>query len=233
MKNEVKVRYNNNLNKLENGALGSVEQNLFFYICARIREHETDLVEITFDSIRERTGFTAHGDIALIQALREVNRNLLAMNYEYITENNIIIQGGLFSTFSIDPYRRTLGVRINEDLSFLLNKLDTNFSEWELEEFTKIKSSYHKRIYRICKEWRTVGKTPVYDLENFKNIIGLPKSYENKKLVARILSPAENELSKYFRNFKVVIQRGDGRGTPITGISFSFSPIVYLKEEIA
>lgn len=229
----IKVRYNSNLNKLENGALGSVEQNLFFYVCARIREHGEELIDISFDSIRERSGFTAHGDSALIEALREVNRNLLAMNYEYVTENNVIVQGGLFSTFAIDPSRRTLSVRINDDLSFLLNRLDENFSEWELEEFVKIKSSYIKRIYRLCKEWRTIGKTPIYKIETFKQLIGLPDEYENKKMVARILQPTKNELSKYFRNFQVKIQRGDGRGTPITGISFSFSPIAYIKEEPA
>lgn len=231
MKNKVKVRYNNDLNKLENGVLSSVEQNLFFYICSRTREHGSELIEISFDSIRERSGFTAHGDLALISALKEVNRNLLTMNYEYVTENNIIIQGGLFTTFSIDPYQRILGIKINEDLSFLLNRLDGNFSEWELEEFTKIKSSYTKRIYRLCKEWRTVGKTPIYNVESFKDAIGLPESYENKKLVARILIPTEEELSKYFKNFKVIINRGESRGTPITGISFSFSPIMYLKTD--
>ena len=229
----VKVRYNSKLNKLENGALGSVEQNLFFYICARVREHGNEIVQISFDSIRERSGFTTHGDKALIAALREVNRNLLAMNYEYVTENNIIIQGGLFSTFAIDPLARTLSVRINDDLIFLLNKLDENFSEWELEEFIRIKSSYTKRIYRLCKEWRTVGKTPIYDIETFKQIIGLPESYENKKLVARILQPAEEDLSKYFRRFRININRGSGRGTPITGISFSFSPIAYIQMETA
>ena len=123
----------------------------------------------------------------------------------------------------------TLQVKINSDLAFLLNKLDSNFSEWELEEFIKIKSTYTKRIYRLCKEWRIIGKTPIYDIEIFKNTIGLNEEYENKKLVAKILTSAEEELKKYFNNFEIIIHRGESRGAPITGISFTFSPTIYME----
>lgn len=231
MGNVTKVRYNNKLNDLENGTLSAVEQNLFFYICARAREHGEDIIEISFDSIRERTEFSACGDTALIQSLKETNKNILKMPYEYVTDDNVIIQGGLFSEFIINPHKRTLSIKINKDLLFLLNNLDKNFDEWELEDFVDIKSIYSKRIYRMCKQWRSVGRTPIYQIDDFRKRLAIPNSYPNKLLLPRILEPAHKDLSKYFHNFMVTVHKGEGKGSPITGVSFKFSPILYLKAD--
>lgn len=222
----IHVRYNNQLNLLENRQLGAVEQNLFFYICSRIREKKDAVIEISFDSIRNRTEFTAHGDSALIETIDSISGNLLMLNYRYVTEKNVIIRGGLFSTFIINPDKRTLTVKVNEDLAFLLNNLDGNFTEWELNEFIHIRSVYSKRIYRLCKEWRNVGRTPMFDINEFKTAIGLPEDYENKKFVARILSSAIKDLSPYFKRFRYTMDRDSRRGRQIKGISFAFTPWV-------
>lgn len=231
MENVTKVRYNNKLNDLENGTLSAVEQNLFFYICARAREHGENIIEISFDSIRERTEFSACGDASLIQALKKTNENIFKMPYEYVTDDNVIIQGGLFSEFTIDPHKRTLSIKINKDLLFLLNNLNSNFDEWILDEFVDIKSVYSKRIYRICKQWRSVGRTPIYKVDDFRKRLAIPNSYPNKLLIPRILEPAHKDLSKYFHDFQIKIHKGSGKGSPITGISFYFSPILYLKSD--
>lgn len=224
----IKVRYNNQLNMLENNQLSAVEQNLFFYICSRVREKGYACIDISFDSIRERIHYTASGDQCLIKTLDNISKNLLMLNYRYVTEKNVIIRGGLFTTFAILPAERILKVRVNEDLAFLLNRLDGNFTEWELEEFIRIRSIYSKRIYRLCKEWRTVGRTPVFDIGEFKEAIGLPENYENKKFMSRIIPAAEKDLGPYFHKFRYALKRENGRGRQITGISFAFRPYVKM-----
>ena len=226
----IHVRYNNQLNLLENKQLGAVEQNLFFYICSRVREKKDSIIEISFDSIRERIEYTACGDQCLIKTIDNISKNLLMLNYRYVTEKNVIIRGGLFSTFIINPDKRMLTVKVNEDLAFLLNQLDGNFTEWELNEFIHIKSVYSKRIYRLCKEWRSAGKTPMFDINEFKTAIGLQENYENKKFVARILANAMEDLSPYFKRFRYTLDRDSGRGRQIKGISFVFTPWIYVPE---
>lgn len=221
---EVKVRYNKDLNRLENGELNSVEQNLFFYICSRVREHNDDLVEISFDSIRTNANFTAHGDKALVAKLKLVNHKLLSFDYEFVFSNGITIIGSIFNTFIINEQKRTLSIRVNNDLLFLLNRLEGNFTEWELREFVSIRSEYSKRLYRYCIEWKLIGKTPMYSTSEIKHILGLPEDYENKKLVAKILNPACEDMKKYFNYFEMHTKRASEKGAPIVGFSFSFSP---------
>lgn len=224
-KADVKVRYNRDLNRLENGALNSVEQNLFFYICSRVREHKSELVEISFDSIRTNANFTVHGDKALAARLKVVNHKLLSFDYEFVFANGITIIGTIFSTFIINEVERTLTVRVNKDLLFLLNGLEGNFTEWELQEFVSIRSEYSKRLYRYCREWKTIGKTPLYSTAEIKHILGLPEDYENKRLVAKILNPACEDMNKYFNFFEMHTKRASEKGAPIVGFSFSFSPV--------
>lgn len=224
-KNNVRVRYNRELNRLESGELNSVEQNLFFYICSRVREHQDEIVEMSFDSIRKNANFTAHGDKALANKLKIVNHKLLSLNYEYVMSDGITIIGSIFNTFVINEKIRTLSVRVNKDLLFLLNGLEGNFTEWELREFTSIKSEYSKRLYRYCTEWKSIGNTPMYSASEMKDILGLPEDYENKKLVAKILNPACEDMTSYFSFFEMHTKRASEKGAPIVGFSFSFSPI--------
>lgn len=217
------VRYNKVLNQIENGILGSVEQNLFFYICARIREHNDALVNISFESIKKNTGFTASGNKSLVQKLIEMNRSLLQLNYQCaVNDGKTIIQGSLFTTFITDVEAKILSVRVNQDLLFVLNNLDVNFTDWELKEFMYIKSAYSKRLYRLIKEWKTMGETPFYDITALRTRLGVPVDYENKKFMSKILIPACDDMKIYFHNFEYEDCRCSRKGAPIASIGFRF-----------
>ena len=48
--------------------------------------------------------------------------------------------------WEIDLSDMTAYVRVSEDFEYILNKLSANFTSYELEEFTKIRSTYAKTM---------------------------------------------------------------------------------------
>lgn len=230
LQNESKphVRYNKLLNQIECGQLSAVEQNLFFYICARIREHNDALVNISFKSIRKNTGFTGCGNKSLVDKLIEMNRSLLQLNYQcVINDGKTIIQGSLFTLFVTEIETETLSVCVNPNSLFLFNNLDVNFTDWELKEFMQIKSVYSKRLYRLVKEWKTMGETPYYDITELRTRLGVPEKYPNYKFMSKIFKPACEDMKTYFCDFEYEDFRCSKKGLPIASFMFTFTPGIH------
>ncbi len=219
---KVKVRYENRMEQIESGKLGAVEQDLFFYICSRVREHGDAAVNISFDSIRSNTGFYTRSNQALAKRLKDVSKKLITFNYEHVIEEGVVLIGTIFSTFIVNAKEKTLSVSVNQDLAFLLNCLDGNFTEWELGEFVRLGGAYSKRLYRICAQWKNVGSTPLYGISELRMLMGVSENVENKYFLKRILEPAVLENEKYFFNLTPVVKRAKAKGAPIEGVSFCF-----------
>lgn len=58
-------------------------------------------------------------------------------------------------------------IKVSDEFEYVLNKLNSEFTFYELIEFTQIRSTYAKTIYRLLKQWRTLGKKE-FSLEDFK-----------------------------------------------------------------
>ncbi len=82
----------------------------------------------------------------------------------------------MFEIFEVDLEKRTIEVkRYLPILTIFLNKLETQFTRYELEEFTSIRSTYAKTMYRLLKQWRTLGQKE-FSVEDLKRILDTPKN---------------------------------------------------------
>ncbi len=54
----------------------------------------------------------------------------------------------LFQKFKIDKVNETLLIKVSEEFEYILNSIGTNFTRFELENMTNLKSSYVKELYR-------------------------------------------------------------------------------------
>ena len=55
----------------------------------------------------------------------------------------------LFRSFKFNLEDRTLRVSVTNDFEYIVNKLTANFTVYELAEFTSLRSTYAKAMYRI------------------------------------------------------------------------------------
>jgi plasmid replication initiation protein len=101
------------------------------------------------------------------------------------------------------------------------------FTSYLLEKTSGLNSVYAIRLYELLIQWKTVKKTPVFEIDNFRNQLGLGvneyKQMNNFK--ARVLDVAVEQINK---NTDLTVKYEQyKKGVRINGFSFSFK----FKEE--
>ncbi|MEX5538743.1 RepB family plasmid replication initiator protein, partial [Pseudomonas syringae] len=55
----------------------------------------------------------------------------------------------------------------------LITRLEKHFTNYEIQQVSKLSSAYAVRMYELLICWRTTGKTPIIELEDFRKRIGV------------------------------------------------------------
>lgn len=219
--NEI-VKYHNDLTNLALRKFTSAELDLLMTICSKCKYQDIAKLDFTFDDLKKLADYKAKDERQFLKDLENTNKKLLGLNMR-LEDDDQIVQFVLFTEFTIDKKNRSLSIKINEKFAYILNELTSNFTRFELDEFVQLKSSYAKACYRQLKRYRDTGFWAV-SLERFKELMDIPKSYTLTNLDKRVLKPIDTELSKVFKHFIIEKKYGTGRGKPVIGFEFHFTP---------
>lgn len=220
--NEV-VKYHNDLNTVVMRNWTPLEMNIFFSIISKMRDKGTQKVTFSVDELRELTEKKENRQPKRWnEAMIDVSRKISQLNY-YYEDNDHYILMMLFSMFDVNKREQTLTIKVSEHFEYILNRLNVSFTTYELREFTNLKSSYSKTMYRLLKQWRTIGKKR-FSVEEFRMLLDVPKSYSKGTIDKQILKPIKEELSTYFNNLKIKKIQENTRGNPITHYEFTWQP---------
>ena len=117
----------------------------------------------------------------------------------------------------------TAFIEVTDEFKYLVNDLSANFTSLELKQFTQLKSTYSKTAYRLLKQFRSKGYRE-FDLEEFKLLFGIPKSYRATNVQKRVLEPIQKELKDYFLNLEINPVKKRTHGNPIIAYRFRWQP---------
>ena len=122
-------------------------------------------------------------------------------------------------------YEKDTGIvylRFTHDVVPLITRLEEQFTSYELEQVKSLNSGYAIRLYELLIQWRSVGKTPTFELQKFRQQLGVE---ENK--YSRM-----SDFKKYVLDFAVeqvnkhtditVKYEQHKKGRTITGFTFKF-----------
>ena len=73
-------------------------------------------------------------------------------------------------------------IKLTEDILPYLFELKDNFTSYSLAAALRLSSKYAKRIYQHCSQWKDLGETKKYDLQDFKKMLGLIDEKGNEKM---------------------------------------------------
>ncbi len=219
--NEI-VKYDNYMNSLRFSGFTPIDYNFLMVLCNKLRDKETTEITISFNELREKTGYTQHPIKQFVSDLERMNEKLMKITCKLRVDSKTIMFV-LFPTFITDDKEQTLTVSVNERFKFILNEITKNFTRFELNEFIELDSKYSKNIYRLLKQYRTTGKYEV-SIEDFREKVDCPESYSSKHIMDKIIKPYLKELQNYFQDLKCEPQYARKRGNPVTGYIFSFTP---------
>lgn len=222
MANEI-VKYGNPLNSVPFRKFTSNEMDLFFAICSKMKNKGIDSVRFDFHQLKKLSNYKPTATARFSNDLENTYKKMLSLTYGK-HENGRKEYFVLFTGFEIDENESYVDISVNPKLSPLLNELTNNFTRFELEEFTKLKSGYAKSMYRLLKQFRTTGFYLV-SIEEFKRLLDVPLSYKTmSKIDEKILMPIEKELSNLFNDFVIKkIKKGRGQGGKVVQLQFTFN----------
>jgi len=231
MANEI-VKYQNDLNTATMRNWTEKEMNILFSVVAKIRETSNYKTEFSFDKIKELVNFKKNiTKKEFVEDLISVSKKLGTLNYLERSENGMNAKlFVLFQTFTIDGNAETLEIMVHPQFEYVFNKIGMEFTQFELEEFVNVQSTYAKSAYRLLKQYRTTGWWKV-TLEDFRLLLDIPKSYRPTNIDQQILKPILEQLggsdkTALFKNLSVTKdkKKGRGRGGILTGYTFRFTP---------
>lgn len=226
--NEI-VKYHNDLsNQIVIKTLNANELNFFMAICSKMRDKGENEIVFSFSQLKELVKWTSNDNADFLRSLQNTNKKLIALNFRFEDEREIV-QFVLFPTFRINKDNKTLVVKVNEEFSFLLNNLSSNFTRFELENFTSLQSKYSKYLYKELMKYKSTGYV-IFKIEEFREKLDIPPKYRMTHINQKVLSPSKEELSKVFQKFEI---KKIKKGREITHIEFYFSlKKEKIKEEI-
>ena len=219
------VKYDNDFNNQALRKFTSEELNILMTIFYKLKKQNTNLVEYSFYELKRLIKLEKNMTVKeFSKVIMNVNQKLLALNYTYITTDEIV-QMTIFKTFKIKINEQKLIISLNEDFKFLLNDFNKEWTRFELEEFVNLKSSYTKEFYRRMKQFRKTGFWKC-NLEDFKRLLDIPEKYRIIDIDTRVLTPIQKELEQKY-NLEITKKYGfnGGRGrSRVVGFEFKFSP---------
>ena len=223
--NEI-VKHRNELNDFELGKLSPNQANLFTYLVYKIKDK--DKVVISYDEAMEKLDLPKEHRYFKKLLLQSYNK-IMDMKYYNIKINENGNTSGsishIFDEFKWDDETELISLEVNQKNKYLFAELQNRFTQYSLAEFIEIEGSHAKTLYRILKQWRYTGETPVMTIEKFKFVFGLTEKYKLSDIDRRVLNPAIDELKKLFIGLEVhkKYEKRKNKGRPkLEGYWFSF-----------
>lgn len=216
---DIKVRYKNELNLVPMRNFDSVKMNLFFSICAKMKDKGLSKVQFTFEDLRELSAYKPTSIKRFSDDLEAVYNKMLQLTYR-TEEAGIREKFVLFTGYRIDENNQTVDISVNPELAYIVNELSSEFTKFELQEFTGIRSSYTKTMYRLLKQYRSTGFY-IVKIEDFRESLSIPNSYQMSDIDKQVLKPIKNELSEFFDPLKIKKIKAR-KGNRIAMIEFRF-----------
>lgn len=226
------VKYGNNLNNFNYGRFTAVEADIFFSLVAKIKNTDGKLV-MSFDELKNLSNYYSRDMKRFVGDVENTFTKYLNLKYKE-DDGNILKITNVFQKLEVNREEKEVFVHVTPGMEDVILSVSENFTRFELQEFTRLKGSYSKSIYRLLKQYRHTGYMKI-SLDDFKFKLDVPKSYAIKDIDKVILIKSIKELSSYFQGLNVEKEykkSASGRGRPsVVGYIFTFKPEERFKDK--
>src|SRR5699024_835859 len=127
-----------------------------------------------------------------------------------------------FTGYEVDVDKQELIVSINPNLKHVLNDITGDFTKFELQEMTQLKSTYAKNMFRILKQYKHTGYFKI-QIDDFRERLDIPQNYRMTNINQRVLNPIINELDFIFKDLNIN-KISAKKSRKIEWLEFTFEP---------
>jgi plasmid replication initiation protein len=168
--------------------------------------------------------FKTHRNTAY-QALKDAAKELFSRQFSYqevIEGKNLTKTSRWVSEIGYALNDALVSITFSESVKPLILELERCFTYYEIEQIANLSSAYAVRLYELLIQWRSIRKTPVFELATFRGQLGLGESEYRAMgdFKKRVLDPAITQISQH-TDITVTYEQHK-RGRVIVGFSFKF-----------
>jgi plasmid replication initiation protein len=172
---------------------------------------------------------------AAYEGLKNAASNLFERKFSYKgihegTQREKIVKSRWVSKIAYVDSAGIVELTFAPDVIPLITQLEKSFTAYELKQISSLTSKYAIRLYELLIQWRSVGKTPMFALDDFRFKLGLAEGEYAKmaNFKARVLDTALNQINELTDIIASYEQHKNGRA--ICGFSFTFTTKHQTKE---
>ncbi|EHU1267949.1 replication initiation protein [Acinetobacter baumannii] len=208
--------------------LDLVEQRLILLAIVEAREsgkgiNANDPLEVHADSYINQ--FSVHRNTAY-QALKDACKDLFARQFSYQEKkangNIRNVMSRWVSQIAYNDNEATVDLIFAPAVVPFITRLEEQFTKYELQQVSSLSSAYAIRLYELLIQWRSTGKTPIIELQEFRKKLGvLDDEYlRMAHLKERVLELSIKQINEHTDISVKYEQHKKGRS--ISGFSFIF-----------
>ncbi len=160
------------------------------------------------------------------QALKDASKDLFARQFSYqelsAKGNPTTITSRWVSQIGYTDEEASVQLIFSPAVVPLITRLEQHFTSYELKQVRQLSSRYAIRLYELLIAWRSTGKTPIFELTEFRNQLGIADDeYKRMELFKRrVLEVAISQVNDF--TDIVVKYEQHKKGRTISGFSFDF-----------
>ena len=145
-----------------------LQLDLLFFLISKLRKDQQDRVyELNIKDLASLTGKKYNAAY-----LHKATADMGSRVFEVQTETRYR-QLWMFQRVDYLLGQGIIEIKLTEDITPYLFDLKENFTSYELASALRLTSKYAKRIYQHCSQWKDLGETKKYDIQEFKMMLGL------------------------------------------------------------
>ncbi|TYZ05753.1 replication initiation protein [Hymenobacter lutimineralis] len=175
MSKELEIRQHNALTSARYDYT-ELQQDLMFFIISKLRPDNKDSYSLSIMELSRLTG-KKYNAAYLHKATADMGSRVL----EVLTEKSYK-QIWMFQQVEYHLGQGIIEFDLTKHILPYLFDLKDNFTSYELAAALRLTSKYAKRIYPLCSQWKDLGETKKYDLQEFKRMLGLLDDKGNEKM---------------------------------------------------
>lgn len=206
------VTYHERLNDYPLTGLTGKQQNMLWLIVGRLYGFGCGTLQLTRSELRTGAGYGGRDFLRLDQQLSELAE--------------FMQQSKLFQKAKYEDKKLT--VSVSKKYSFLFNGCTKDFTCWNYQLLRRISLNNAKTLFRKLLQASAAGCYQV-SFEQLREILAVPDSYSNYKMIKRRVERAWLQLVPFFGNLNYDVSER-GRANKIIQIRFTFNK--FTSEEL-
>lgn len=179
---------------------------------------------LELNAVRYARAFNVSADAAYL-ALSEAEDSLFKRQFTITNEDGTVTKSRWIQDANYRKGEGRILVTLTRVVIEHITKIDgfeQYFTSYHLKKTADFKSVYAVRLYELLMQWKSVGKTPAYELERLRGQLGIGVN-EYTRMEAfkrRVLDIAVDQINEH--SDLIIKYEQHKRGRSISGFSFNF-----------